>query len=225
MLYTNFTIAAQVHTVFGSTITLVNVMEPLRQSQVPSRTVSSPLVGTVVPSPETQAARAFAFQGRCLWVVNSARWSEPENAPADDGALGEIARDRRASAIPAEGAHSWQSSRHPQTPSCRQGAALTKRKHRQVSGHPVIHEYRAVLTSPARELAGGISGTDVQGDDGLAPRNGVVWKSKPDLMGAVVLAVGWLGWPNGEHHPMGLSYGANTLIQGKGRIAPERKKR
>jgi hypothetical protein len=87
------------------------------------------------------------------------------------------------------------------------GRVVEKHKHRQVSGHPVIHEYRAVLTSPARELAGGISGTDVQGDDGLAPRNGVVWKSKPDLMGAVVLAVGLLGWPNGEHHPMGLSHG------------------
>ncbi len=49
--------------------------------------------------------------------------------------------------------------------------------------HPLILS----LTSSARGLAGGTAGTDVQGDDGLAPRNGVVWKSKPDAQRAVVL--------------------------------------
>ena len=58
-------------------------------------------------------------------------------------------------------------------------------------------------TSPARELAGGITRTVLYGDDGLAPRNGAHWKSKPALMGAVVsMRDGRIG----EHHPMGLSY-------------------
>jgi hypothetical protein len=154
--------------------------------------------GAPLGSMGSAAESAFAFQGRCFVVANV-------QADARYRAV------RSFRTIPVRTARQSQmleisTSRHHKAPFCRQGAALTQHNTAKCRG---THEYTstsAVLTSPARELAGGIAGTDVQGDDGLAPRNGVVWKSKPDLMGAVVLAVSWLGWPNGEHHPMGLSY-------------------
>lgn len=57
------------------------------------------------------AARASAFQGRCFDPVQRNAYSASHNTPADDGVRDQMTRGRRASAILAEGASSWNSSR------------------------------------------------------------------------------------------------------------------
>jgi hypothetical protein len=115
---------------------------------------------------ERSRKRRFAFQRRCFGMAVTQRQS--------------AARAPRYAVMwvqipPAIPKHS--------SPS---GRAATTAQHRMSSGHP--EKRCAVLASPARELSGGITRTALYGDDGLAPRNGARWKSKPDLMGAVVLA-------------------------------------
>ena len=50
-----------------------------------------------------------------------------------------------------------------------------------------IEKSDALTDKPARELAGGISGTEQNGDVTISPTIRALWKCKPDLMGAVVL--------------------------------------
>jgi hypothetical protein len=52
-------------------MSLVNVLEPLRQSQGPRQMRFLPLTGTVVPAPEARLPRAFAFQGRQFVMANA----------------------------------------------------------------------------------------------------------------------------------------------------------
>jgi hypothetical protein len=49
-----------------------------------------------------------------------------------------------------------------------------------------IERSDALTHKPARELAGGISGTEQNGDVTISPTIRALWKWKPDLMGAVV---------------------------------------
>jgi hypothetical protein len=61
----------------------------------------------------------------------------------------------------------------------------------------------ALTDKPARELAGGISGTQQQGDGRLAPDTGAVEiEACPYGSGSPNK-----GWPKGERSPLGLSYG------------------
>lgn len=53
-----------------------------------------------------------------------------------------------------------------------------------------IERSDALTYKPARELAGGISGTEQNGDVTTSPTIRALWKCKPDLMGAVVLTDG-----------------------------------
>ena len=53
-----------------------------------------------------------------------------------------------------------------------------------------IERSDALTHKPARELAGGISGTEQNGDVTTSPTIRALWKCKPDLMGAVVLTDG-----------------------------------
>lgn len=49
-----------------------------------------------------------------------------------------------------------------------------------------VERSNALTDKPARELAGGISGTEQNGDVTISPTIRALWKCKPDLMGAVV---------------------------------------
>jgi hypothetical protein len=53
-----------------------------------------------------------------------------------------------------------------------------------------IEKSDALTHKPARELAGGISRTEQNGDVTISPTIRALWKCKPDLMGAVVLTDG-----------------------------------
>ncbi len=49
-----------------------------------------------------------------------------------------------------------------------------------------VEKSDALTDKPARELAGGISGTEQNGDVTTSPTIRALWKLKPDLMGAAV---------------------------------------
>jgi hypothetical protein len=123
-----------------------------------------------VPAQKRSSLWAFCVSGRCLEVA-LAGGMKPAcgNSPADDGEPAEITRDRRASAILAEGACSC--GRQPPSLSIvhrpKRGPIDATSWGRMSSAH--FKKRCAVLTGPARELSDGIAGTELQGDGRSSP--------------------------------------------------------
>jgi hypothetical protein len=186
------------HTALDVKSWLVNVMEPLRQSQGPHACVLPFGDGGSITGDAD--LRAFAFQGRCFDPVQRNEYSASHGTPADDGVRDQVARDRRASAILAEGALSWSSSRWVKAQSTARSAnPLTQQVgaecRRRTSKSDALYSRarRANFQTVSQEQSCKVI-------VGLALRNrGALEIMKSDAMRAVVLP----GWPNGEHHPMG----------------------